>query len=70
VVLLQNGVAATTGGQEAPDLTGLLETLVPTRSIRLPLGEDKIRYLLEEELARPRASAVLAIGKCARTLLR
>jgi indolepyruvate ferredoxin oxidoreductase alpha subunit len=67
VVLLQNGVAATTGGQEAPDLTGLLEALVPTRSIQLPLSEDEIQCLLEEELARPGASAVLATGRCARS---
>jgi indolepyruvate ferredoxin oxidoreductase alpha subunit len=67
VVLLQNGVAATTGGQEAPDLTGLLEALVPTRSIRLPLSEDEVLCLLQEELARPGASAVLAIGRCARS---
>jgi indolepyruvate ferredoxin oxidoreductase alpha subunit len=67
VVLLQNGVAATTGGQETPDLTGLLEALVPTRSIQLPLSEDEIRCLLEEELARPGASAVLATGRCARS---
>jgi indolepyruvate ferredoxin oxidoreductase alpha subunit len=68
VVLLKNGVAATTGGQEAPDLTCLLEALVPTRSIRLPLSEDEIRCILEEELARPGASAVLATGRCARTV--
>jgi len=67
VVLLQNGVAATTGGQETPDLTGLLEALVPTRSIPLPLSEDEIRCLLEEELARPGASAVLATCRCARS---
>jgi indolepyruvate ferredoxin oxidoreductase alpha subunit len=67
VVLLQNGVAATTGGQEAPDLTGILESLVPIRSIQLPLSEDEIQCLLEEELARPGASAVLATSRCART---
>lgn len=67
VVLLQNGVAATTGGQEAPDLTGLLEALVPTRSIRLPLSEDEILCLLQEELARPGASAVSASGRCTKT---
>lgn len=64
VVLFQNGVAATTGGQEAPDLTGILETLVPTRSIRFPLSEDEILCILQEELARPGASAVLASGRC------
>lgn len=68
VVLLQNGVAATTGGQETPDLTGLLESLVPTRSIRFPLSEDEILCILLEELAKPGASAVLASGRCARTL--
>ena len=68
VVLLQNGVAATTGGQEALDLTDLLEALVPTRSIQLPLSEDEILCLLEEELTRPGASAVLATGKCARLI--
>jgi indolepyruvate ferredoxin oxidoreductase alpha subunit len=67
VVLLQNSVAATTGGQEAPDLTDLLKALVPTRSIQLPFSEDEILCLLEEELARPGASAVLATGGCVRS---
>jgi len=67
VVLLQNGVAATTGGQEAPDLTSLLKAIVPTRSIQLPLSEDEILCLLEEELAKPGASAVLATGGCVRS---
>lgn len=67
VVLLQNGVAATTGGQEAPDLTCLLEALVPTRSIGLPISEEEIERILVEELARHRTSAVLATGRCTRT---
>lgn len=70
VVLLQNGIAATTGGQEAPDLTGLLEALVPTRSIRLPVSEDEIDRILEEELARTGSSAVVAIGRCSKNGLR
>lgn len=70
VVLLQNGVAATTGGQEAPDLTGLLEALVPIRSIRLPVSEDEIERILVEELARPGASAVVAVGRCSKKGLR
>lgn len=70
VVLLQNGVAATTGGQEAPDLTGLLEDLVPTRSIRLPVSEGEIGRILVEELARPGASAVVAVGRCSKKGLR
>lgn len=67
VVLLQNGVAATTGGQEAPDLTGLLEALVPTRSIRLPLSEEEVERILVEELARTGSSAVVATGRCTKT---
>jgi len=67
VVLLQNGVAATTGGQEAPDLTSLLEALVPTRSIQFPLLEEEVERILIEELARPGASAVLGTSKCARS---
>jgi indolepyruvate ferredoxin oxidoreductase alpha subunit len=64
VVLLQNGVAATTGGQEAPDLMKLLETLVPTRRLELNDSEECIEKVLREELARPGASALVSIGKC------
>jgi indolepyruvate ferredoxin oxidoreductase alpha subunit len=66
VVLLQNGIAATTGGQEAIDLISLLEALVPTSSIRLPLSEEKIERILKEELARPGSSVVVVFGKCSR----
>ena len=66
VVLLQNGIAATTGGQEAMDLTSLLESLVPTSSISLPLSEEKIERILKEELARPGSSVVVVFGKCSR----
>ncbi len=66
VVLLKNDIAATTGGQEAPDLTKLLEVLVPTRSIELPGSENEIADVLEEELVKPGASAVVASGRCVR----
>jgi indolepyruvate ferredoxin oxidoreductase, alpha subunit len=62
VVLLQNGVAATTGGQEAPDLTKLLEILVPTRALELNDSEECIEKVLREELARPGVSALVATG--------
>jgi indolepyruvate ferredoxin oxidoreductase alpha subunit len=62
VVLLQNGVAATTGGQEAPDLTKLLEILVPTRALELNDSEECIEKELREELARPGVSALVATG--------
>jgi indolepyruvate ferredoxin oxidoreductase alpha subunit len=64
VVVLKNDIAATTGGQEAPDLTGLLESLLPLRRLMLPAAEDEIGRLLEEEMARPGISAVVASGRC------
>ncbi len=66
VILLKNDIAATTGGQEAPDLTKLLEALVPTRSIGLTGSESEITEVLKEELAKPGASAVVASGRCVR----
>ncbi|MDM7935493.1 MAG: thiamine pyrophosphate-dependent enzyme, partial [Methanothrix sp.] len=64
VVLLKNDVAAMTGGQGVPDLTRVLEALVPTSHIDLPGGE--IEELLLSELGRPGASVVVARGRCPR----
>lgn len=64
VVLIQNGVAAQTGGQDVPDLTRVLEAIVPTLMMDLPAAEDDIERLLKEELARPGISALVAIGGC------
>ena len=64
VIVLKNDVAAMTGGQEAPDLTALLETLVPTQMLVLPVSEEKIERLLREKLAAYGVSAVVASGKC------
>jgi len=64
VIVLKNDVAAMTGGQEAPDLTKLVEALVPTRRLDLPVSEDEVEQVLREELKRPGASAVVAHGKC------
>ncbi len=66
VVLLKNDIAATTGGQEAPDLTKLLEALVPTRYVDLPATEEKLERMLEEELGREGTRAVVALGRCPR----
>ncbi|MDM7911678.1 MAG: thiamine pyrophosphate-dependent enzyme [Methanotrichaceae archaeon] len=66
VVLMNNGVAATTGGQDAPDLTKLLEALVPTCYIELPATEEELRRMLEEELGREGTRAVVALGRCPR----
>ncbi|MCK9566101.1 MAG: hypothetical protein M0Q43_08650, partial [Methanothrix sp.] len=64
VVVLKNDVAAMTGGQEAPDLTRLVEALVPTRYLELPASEKEVEQRLREELKRSGSSAVVAQGKC------
>jgi indolepyruvate ferredoxin oxidoreductase alpha subunit len=65
-VILKNDVAAMTGGQEAPDLTALLEALVPTRILRLPCSEEQLEKRFREELAKSGVSALVASGKCVR----
>ncbi|MFZ2471220.1 MAG: thiamine pyrophosphate-dependent enzyme [Methanothrix sp.] len=64
VVVLKNDVAAMTGGQEAPDLTRLVEALVPTCYLDLPASEEGVEQRLREELKRSGASALVALGKC------
>jgi indolepyruvate ferredoxin oxidoreductase alpha subunit len=64
VVVLKNGVAAMTGGQEAPDLTHLLEALVPTHRLELPASENEVEQRLLEELKRSGSSVLVAQGKC------
>jgi len=70
VVVLKNDLAAMTGGQEVPDLTRLLEALVPTRYIELPASEDEIKRLLVTELERTGTSAIVAKGKCTKHKIR
>jgi indolepyruvate ferredoxin oxidoreductase alpha subunit len=70
LILLKNDMAAMTGGQEAPDLTRFLEMLVPTRRIELPVPENEICKILNEELTKPGSSLVVASGKCAKHLIR
>jgi indolepyruvate ferredoxin oxidoreductase, alpha subunit len=66
VVLLKNDVAAMTGGQEVPDLTRLLETMVPTSYIELPCSEEEIERQLHQELAKPLATLIVFKGKCSK----
>ena len=66
VILLKNDMAAMTGGQEAPDLTGLVEALVPMRCLDLPSSREEIEAVLRCELERPGAGAVVASGRCPR----
>jgi len=64
VIVLKNDEAAMTGGQEAPDLTRLLEALLPTRRLDLPASEDELVAVIREEIRRQGASAIVAWGKC------
>ncbi len=64
VVVLKNNVAAMTGGQDVPDLTKLVEALVPTKRFELPASEKEVEQMLREELKRPGASLLVALGKC------
>ena len=64
VIILKNDVAAMTGGQEAPDLTKLVEALVPTRYLELSGSEEEVEAVVNEELKKLGASAVVALGKC------
>ena len=65
-VVLKNDVAAMTGFQEVPDLSGILETLLPTRYLDLPAEEEVVQAALREELARRGPSALVARGRCVR----
>ena len=67
VVLLDNGVAAMTGGQRVPDITPILKAIVPgARTIDLPAERGGIEEVLAEELARDGVSLVVARGACPR----
>jgi indolepyruvate ferredoxin oxidoreductase alpha subunit len=64
VVILKNDVAAMTGGQDVPDLTKLVEALVPTCRMELPASESELEQRLREELKRSGPSVLVALGKC------
>jgi len=64
VVVLKNDVAAMTGGQDVPDLTKLVEALVPTHYLKLSVSENELEQRLMEELKRSGASVLVALGKC------
>ena len=63
-VVLKNDVAAMTGFQEAPDLSGVLEALLPTRVLDLPAEEEDVEAALRKELARQGPSVLVARGRC------
>ena len=47
-----------------PDLTKLLEVIVPTVRLELPCSDELIERVLKEELKRTGTSAVVALGVC------
>ena len=70
MILIQNGVAAQTGGQEVPDLTKVLEALVPVRFLNFPEdGKDTkdVEKSLRDVMAVKGSSAIVARGKCPRS---
>ena len=64
VIVLKNDVAAMTGCQDAPDLTGVLKALLPTRFLQMPLPVDEIGHVIDEELKMPGPRAIVASGRC------
>jgi indolepyruvate ferredoxin oxidoreductase alpha subunit len=64
VIVLKNDVAAMTGGQPAPDLTGVLQALLPTRRLQLPCSKDALEKAINEELNRSGPTALIASGRC------
>jgi indolepyruvate ferredoxin oxidoreductase alpha subunit len=65
VVVLQNEVAAMTGGQAVPDLTGLVNSYVRDTEIIDPLDAD-LKKKLSEKLEKKGVSVILARAKCPR----
>ncbi|OPY22920.1 MAG: Indolepyruvate oxidoreductase subunit IorA [Methanomethylovorans sp. PtaU1.Bin073] len=73
VVILQNWVAAMTGGQEAPDLMSVVKALVPdTTVVEMPIftaeassrAEMQVRDLLQSKLEQKGVSVIYLLGKC------
>jgi indolepyruvate ferredoxin oxidoreductase, alpha subunit len=65
VVVLQNEVAAMTGGQKVPDLTGLLSYYIKD-TVTVDTDEKNIRKILNEKLENSGVSVILAPAKCPR----
>ena len=64
VIVLQNEVAAMTGGQMVPDLTGLVRSYIKDTEI-LNMQEDiDIKKMLQEKLGKKGVSVILARARC------
>ena len=65
VIVLQNYVAAMTGGQSAPDLTGLIEYYIKD-TVTIDPQSDNLKDILLEKLTKKGISVILARAKCPR----
>ncbi len=65
VVVLQNEVAAMTGGQEAPNLTGMVKSYVKDTTIIDP-QDINLKNVLERKLKKKGISVLLAKASCPR----
>jgi len=66
VILLQNYVAAMTGGQVVPDLTGLIKYYIEDTVVVEPADQIIIKGLLETKLISKGISVVIARARCPR----
>ena len=66
VVILRNEVAAMTGGQKVPDLTGLVSYYIKDTAIVDPTNQTIIKSLLETKIKNRGISVVIAKARCPR----
>jgi indolepyruvate ferredoxin oxidoreductase alpha subunit len=66
IILLQNYVAAMTGGQVVPDLTGLIKYYIEDTVVVEPADQTIIKSLLEIRLKTKGISVVIAQARCPR----
>jgi indolepyruvate ferredoxin oxidoreductase alpha subunit len=66
VIVLQNEVAAMTGGQVAPDLTELVRSYINDTEVIDPQSDIDMKALLEKKLKSKGVSVLLARARCPR----
>jgi indolepyruvate ferredoxin oxidoreductase alpha subunit len=66
VIILQNEVAAMTGGQKVPDLTELIRSYINDTEIIDPQSDIEISAMLEKKLKSKGVSVLLAKARCPR----
>lgn len=74
VIVLDNRVAAMTGGQDAPDLLDVVKALVPQTTVLdlddsiksrgLPAAKDELENIIHEKMKDRGVSVLYIKGKC------